>query len=630
MGKTNLLKRLFIFVALLFCIALSFAVNTTTYAATEIDSYSFEISRYDLVYDIKADRTMHVTENVTIRFTGALSTGFYRDIPINDGDRIKNVKVYDGETLEEAEYDVTMEDLDFITLDIGDYTNKTGRTYTYIIEYDYEMTKPADKNVIYLNAVGFGTGTTIRNITMTLNLPEGLKGGRDGVKYYINAYTTSSSNDFTLTDDKVITASIDYLTAYNGATFALTFEDGVLSTRFDPAPLILAIIAAVIIAALLAVKFLVFNKHSITPIVNFEPPEGMDPLVMGKLIDNKVNTEDVTSLIYYWANKGYIKINLDDKDDPQFIRIFRELPEGTPTHQLKMYHGMFGDRDEVKLSQLENKFYPTVEAVTKDVNSSYKALYESKSMGISIVFALLGALILGLAPTIIAMINISSKLFLYESLVMLIPAFIIYALVESLMYYKLKMSNKKFTLCMIGIFALCAIISLLYIFVLPSAIMELSSKIIACVAGFIIIILSVTIISRTEDYTQKLNGIVGFRNFILYTEKDRLEAMLEEDPQFYYHILPYAQVLGVTDKWQNKFDSMVVEPPAWSTHPITTYIQIATINYALRNMNAKMVTKMTSRPASSGRSGGFGGGGHGGSFGGFGGGGHGGGGFRGR
>jgi hypothetical protein len=578
---------------------------------------------------------MHVTENVKIHFTGYNSTGFYRDIPVSDGDRIKNVKVYDGSTDNEAEYEVLMEDSDYITLSVGDYTNKTGSVYKYRIEYDYEMTKPADKNAIYLNAAGFGTSANIWDVDITLNIPDGLKGGRDGVKLYIGTATPTSSDIFTL-NGNTINCHIDYLNSYTGATFALTFEDGVLSTRFDPAPLILVIIACVILMALIALKFLVFNKNPLTPVVTFTPPDDMDPLVMGKLIDNKVSTSDVTSLIYYWANKGYIKINLDLEDDPQFIRIFYELPAGSPSHQIRMYRGLFNGRDTVRLSELENTFYPTVEAVAKDVNKSYKALYTSKSMGISIIFALLGALLMGLSPIVLGMVNISHKFFLYEALIMLVPALLIYALTESLMYNKLKLSNKKFILYMAGIVALCGIFTALYALILPSAIMELSSKIIVCIAGFLIIILSVFIISRTEEYTKKLNDIVGFRNFILYTEKDRLETMLEQDPQFYYHILPYAQVLGVTEKWQNKFNAMAVEPPQWSTNPVRTYVQLAVINHTIRHLNANMVAKMTSRPPSSGRGGGFGGGhisggGHGGGgFGGFGGGGHGGGGFRGR
>jgi uncharacterized membrane protein YgcG len=621
MSKTKKIWLSLITALLLLLSVAGFAVKPT-YAAS--DAYSFELSQYDVVYDIKADRSMHVTEDLTVNFTGSRITGFIRDIPVNSGDRVKNIKAYnsDGTT---ADYSVYMESTDFISVDIGDNLLKTGRTIKYRIEFDYEITQPKDKNAIYLNPVGYGWECKIAQSNITLKLPDGYL----GADFYIGNTNTTSNDKYSY--DKAtntITASVSTLWAYSGVTFSIQFEDGALSTPFDFTPYILLAVGILLIGALAAVKFLKFNDAPLTPVVNFTAPDEMDPLVMGKLIDNKVNSEDVTSLIYYWANKGYIQINMENEDNPTFIRIYRNLPDDAPSHQKIMYEGMFRSGDMVKLSQLENVFYPTVEEVTKDVNGKVRALYNNKSIGVSILFALLGALLMGLAPIIVAMIEISAKFFPFESLIMLIPAFIVYGVMESLMYNKLKLSTKKFRLYLAGVIALCVVFSVAYIFIMPTTIIGILSKIFVCVLGFVLIIASVSLICRSKEYTEKLNHIVGFRNFILYTEKDKLEAMLEDDPQFYYHVLPYAQVLGVTDKWAKKFESITIQPPQWSASPLDTYIQFAVFNNALRRMNYQLVSKMTSRPASSGKSGGGGFGG--GSFGGFGGGGHGGGGGRGR
>jgi uncharacterized membrane protein YgcG len=355
----------------------------------------------------------------------------------------------------------------------------------------------------------------------------------------------------------------------------------------------------------------------------------MDPLMMGKLIDNKVNAEDVTSLIYYWANKGYLKINLTDENNPQFIRIYKHLPENAPSYQRRMYDSMFSyggevDNDVVSVNQLKNKFYTTIDSVTADVNGKTKNLYTSKSVAVSGIFGCIGALLMALLPTILAMINIGGLLSL-GSFVILIPAVLVYALTQGVMYNKLKISNSSFILYMVGIIAIAVLCSVFYVIILPETILDLASKIIVCIFGFAMIIGSVSIVNRTKDYTEKLNMIVGFRNFILYTEKDKLEAMLEDDPQFYYEILPYAQVLGVTDKWAEKFKAITLQPPAWVSNPFGTYLEFAIINRSIRNMTMTMLRTMLSRPSSSGKSGGFGG-----SIGGFGGGGHGGGGGRGR
>ena len=180
---------------------------------------------------------------------------------------------------------------------------------------------------------------------------------------------------------------------------------------------------------------------------------------------------------------------------------------------------------------------------------------------------------------------------------------------------------------MVGIILLAAGFTAGYALLLPSAIMRLASKIIVCAASFVCIIFSVTIISRSDAYTSYLNQIIGFRNFIIYAEKDRLEALLADNPYLYYDILPYALVLNVSDIWEDKFKGLEIEPPQWVVSPADTIITFALLNAAIRTSSGAITAKMATKPSSRSYSGGSIGGGH---FGGFGGGGHGGGGGRGR
>ena len=87
--------------------------------------------------------------------------------------------------------------------------------------------------------------------------------------------------------------------------------------------------------------------------------------------------------------------------------------------------------------------------------------------------------------------------------------------------------------------------------------------------------------------------------------------MLEQDPELYYHILPYAQVLGVSDIWEEKFKDIKMDPPAWATMPGGTVFDFIVLNSVMRSATRSMTTAFVSRPAPSGRSGGghFGGGG---------------------
>jgi len=56
---------------------------------------------------------------------------------------------------------------------------------------------------------------------------------------------------------------------------------------------------------------------------------------------------------------------------------------------------------------------------------------------------------------------------------------------------------------------------------------------------------------------------LGYREFIDKVEIDQLKMMIDQDPDFYYHVLSYAVVLGLENKWAKKFDGMIVNPPTW-------------------------------------------------------------------
>ena len=639
MKKTKIFPFIYILLIMLTAVAALFVKGgaSKAYAADTSNPYTFEFTDFKVVYDIRADRTMDVTMDLGVYYSGYDSTGFMHDIPVNAGDRVRHIEAYEldriGGAQRSLDYKVRQEVRNFITVDMGDHSNKTDEQHYYRIKYEYAITKPAEKNALYLNAIGFGSEAAMRNITIVLNLPDGLT----GAKYFAEERGVESDGVAVTPVGNTITLDLSYLPAKRGVTFQLDFEGGVLSTKPDLTPYWIIIVACVILAALIAVKFLAFNKDGLTPIVNVEAPNNMDPLVMGKLIDNKVDKSDVTSLIYYWANKGYLKINITDENSVdgsgiELIRIRKALPEGSPSYQVRMFDKLFKSGDLVKLSDLTYKFYSTVESVTKEVNAENGKLYSGKSMAVAVMFALIGGLVTALTPMIIALTTISSKLLLLAPLIMLIPAVGVFALMQTVRYNRLKLKKKKLLLFYGGIALLEVIVTILYVLLLPSYFVETLPKILLCVVGFAITMLSACIISRTETYTEKLNHIVGFREFISVTEKDKLEAMLEENPELYYQVLPYAQVLGVSDIWENKFANLTIEPPAWCTRSYSDGVfNFVVFNATMRHLNMRMNTAMVARPVSSPSSGSFsGGGGHGGSFGGFSGGGHGGGGFRGR
>lgn len=327
-------------------------------------------------------------------------------------------------------------------------------------------------------------------------------------------------------------------------------------------------------------------------------------------------------MIFYFADKGYLKISLDENNSPTLIRIVRNLPNSCTDYERVMFEGLFARGETVTPAQLANRFYKTCERVTAMVNSRARGLFTSKSMSVAVLFATLGGLLLGVAPFALGLIQISVKYILVAPFLAIIPALIIFGASQTVRWYELKISKKKKALFSLLIALGCAALSLLYALLVPHWIMDFVPKLLLGAVCSAVCALSVIIVSRSDAYNAQLNQIVGFKSFILLAEKERLEKMLEDDPQFYYHILPYAQVLGVSDKWEEKFANITVEPPQWYASSVAgTVFRLHLFNSIMRNTMSTMTKNMVSRP-SSGASGGHGGG----HFGGFSGGGHGGGG----
>lgn len=125
---------------------------------------------------------------------------------------------------------------------------------------------------------------------------------------------------------------------------------------------------------------------------------------------------------------------------------------------------------------------------------------------------------------------------------------------------------------------------------------------------------------RTDEGTKLFGSLIGLKQYIAATEKDRIKILAKENPSAFYDILPYAYVLGVSDIWIKKFEDLVLPTPEWyegNSDIFVGYMILSAIgrtnNYYSRSIHQHRVSK---KPSGS-----FGGGGGGFSGGGFGGGG---------
>ena len=87
--------------------------------------------------------------------------------------------------------------------------------------------------------------------------------------------------------------------------------------------------------------------------------------------------------------------------------------------------------------------------------------------------------------------------------------------------------------------------------------------------GFLCIILLIIFIrlmpKRTAYGNKMLGRINGFKLYLETITPEEITKKMKDNPNFYYDMLPYAYVLGISKGWIKKFEKIDVKKPKWSS-----------------------------------------------------------------
>ncbi len=590
-----------------------------------------EIQKLDVEMTVLPSREVEVKEEITVKFLGYGLSMFYHSLP-TEGCIYSDITASCPNNPDfYFEVDDNPDISGFIDVNcIGGA--ERGNTWTYFLSYTMKPSEFKKDNMV-VDIVGYGSSVAMHNVTASIHLPEEVV---DCVVFV----GQESVTEYTVSEDKKTISiardvlPISYDNPYDermamGITIDFTLSDGALigyaeSRMFTENILPLVMIAAicVIIAAII---FILRKKREIITTVHVKPPEGMNPLQMGKILDGNADNEDVTSMIYYFAHKGYLKINLEDEDDPELIRLVPALPESAPVCERTLFNGLFHsnetDNGRVKVSNLATRFYEASEKAKQQVLAP-KPMYEGKSIFTFLTGGILGILFAFISTLLISK-NVGGGYSSPVGALLIIPIAInlIVAILCENYRYKWKTSVR------LGLGALkvgvSVIFGCIFVFFMANHYMTEWEKLAVAIGALLPGLLTEKSIVRTEKYVETLGNILGFKEFIVVTEEDKIKFMLEENPELYYEVLPYAQVLGVTNEWEKKFENLTIAPPTWYEGHFTVFDYVI-MNRCIQRSMMRGLAEAAQKANGGGHIGRSGGGG---SFGSFGGGGFGGGGF---
>jgi uncharacterized membrane protein len=293
-------------------------------------------------------------------------------------------------------------------------------------------------------------------------------------------------------------------------------------------------------------------------VVEYKPPEEIIPLEMGALIDDKVDMRDISATIVDLAVRGYLKI-------VQTKGVF--------------FHNEYSF---LKLKEFYND--ETLRPFEKTILSG---LFGSVQLGHSV-----------------SMGELENK---YYKIIPVIKEHLFKRLISCGYYSK---DPEKTTSHYIGIGILMFFIAFFAFF--------LSFGLAFVLSGLIILAFARFMPAKTNKGALLLGKILGFEEFLMRTEKDKMR-LLEQGRDIFERMLPYAICLGISNQWAKVFSGLYSQPPDWFSGD---YSGGFSMDYFILNLNRTLSTMnstFSSMPRTVSSGGGFSGGSCGGGFGGGGG-----------
>lgn len=562
------------FIILSFILFFTFNVNAVLDNSSYFKGYDYYFDSYHVDIIVNEDNTLKITEKIGAYFN-VEKHGIFRKIPIEneikrlDGTKSKN-KVRIKDIYVNEKYSLS-NDGNYKVIKIGDADKLIIGKKDYTISYIYELGKDTGKvyDELYYNIIGTEWDTYIENVTFKITMPKDFDKSKLG--FALGRYgSTSSDKVIYNVDGNVISGSVNgVMEMHDGLTVRLELPEGYFNSsilKFDFLTILMIFIPifGIIISFILWYKY--GKDDEVVETVEFYPPNGLNSLDVAYLYKGYVGTKDVTSLLVYLANKGYLKISEEkEKGKGSKSKTFKIIKlkeyDGNNENERDFFEGLFEKGDVVGPDDLRDDFYLVVNLIDSNVcNKKNRNLIFVKNflnMKIPVVLMML--------LTLITIIGIPT--YEYGGVDEVLSTFTMFLLFLPFYLVEIFMTVGFFS----RISGLIFIVFSFIFIVLPTSFLDYLTGnvyyLLAFILGIISIIAMIVIIKimpkRTKYGNEMLGKIKGFKRFLETAEKDRLQLLVMDDPTYFYDILPYAYVLGVSSKWIEKFESIAVEAPDW-------------------------------------------------------------------
>lgn len=551
--------------------------------------YAYEIDDANVVMDIQEDGKIHVREVYDVNFK-IESQGLRRNLPVYN----EFVGTINGKEIDEefylpvsdikSNFPIEVEDSgDFTVVKMIDRDKYINGNEVFELSYTID-TKDLNRlnySMFYWNIMSNTFDTTINNSEFTINFPKEFDYSQVFV-YSGSVYDTDNVKyDVSVNANSVVMKSKEPLYANQNATLQVNLpEKYFVYPDLVPNNTLLIIGSGLSIVLSLVMLFVVAGKkEELVIISSFKAPDGMTSALVGKLMMSQEYLS-VPAMFIEWANKGLLAFHeVIDEEKPKkkpkmYIEVLSDNIEQLQPYERILFNEYFS---KVKADDKGKRIVSLNSLGNKKVFEAYNAARTSvsmtmKDMGLSMFTPRSIGAAVGLSLNVlhvVAFLALVTSNFYFVTSSMSIFAFIIGILnlvinVAIVSVTSMKYTKPKVTKTVYAILSLISLAGTAFMSInLLNSKVSMVAVLLYVFAVLTLLVAQYQVLRTSKESALALGQILGFKEYISMVEMDSLKVNIEEQPNLFFAVLPYAYIFGLTKLWVEKFKLLDNIQPDW-------------------------------------------------------------------
>lgn len=599
-GFFIILSLVILVISTIFSISTKISRSAASSDSSTSAADGFVIDDYTVYLDVDENYNVKVTEQIDVNFTNPGHHGIYKFIPSwleytsKDGETTsRKAEIKDLRAIGEEFSLDTVKGKERVKIGSANTTLPVGlHPYTITYNYNFNGDLYDGYDEFIFHAFGDFWGTEIKNAKVVVLLPKEID-SKTKISFFADKKRSSDITDFVdyKIDGKTIIATVNSnYKLMKSLTVDIELPDGYFSQDSGESYGYFSLVMCIICIISVIVSFLIWLKYGkdldkVPETVEFYPPEGFDVAELGYLYKGDTGRKLSAATILALANKEYIKVKQDTEGN---IIVSKNIDidfDSAIERELKLIKNKDLEKnancsEEVKSFMKE--YFPSKKTIEATVDSNISKVMPSINYLVENGYIKIdhdskndyteealenikkdiekkNSKTLELTKTEEIVFN---KLFEEKTEVKLNEHHTLYTVftdvgneVRNKFDDKVNdLTSYKFSLIVSLWLFICTILwSVSYIFIKDMNPKFSFVYVIAFGANIGAFVLAI-LMKRKTQYGEEIKAkINGFRNYLEVARKDQLEMLVEQNPNYFFDILPFAYVLDVSKKWSEKF-----------------------------------------------------------------------------